>query len=136
MALYYSSAVREPWCDLGDSRGLVRSLKEKGVKISEVDTAEMDAGKLKEMYISLAVLPSVRKKYKISNLFGTRRISGYFFGRQQPGLIVLREDTSTPVDVYPHVEDGQRVTIADFLRKELARKLDTARPAIELEQEN
>jgi len=117
--LYYSSDIGEPWCDLQEVRNLLSSLKEKGVSVEEVDTACLPERKVKEFYTSSVILPSIRKKYKISGVFGTRTSAGSFFGKEQPGLVVFSEGTEEIVDVYPHDENGRRVTIADFLREKL-----------------
>lgn len=117
--LYYSSDILEPWCDLQEVRNLLSSLKEKGVSVEEVDTAWLPERKVKEFYTSSVILPSIRKKYKISGIFGTRSSAGSFFGKEQPSLVVFEECTEEVVDVYPHDENGRRVTIADFLREKL-----------------
>ena len=132
--LYYSSDILEPWCDLQEVRNLLSSLKEKGVSVEEVDTAWLPERKVKEFYTSSVILPSIRKKYKISGIFGTRSSAGVFFGKEQPSLVVFEEGTEVErvardeaitlprlevLDVYPHDENGRRVTIADFLREKL-----------------
>ena len=126
--LYYSSEVAEPWCDLEEIRSLLSKLREKAerlglsasVSVDFVDTAKIPESELKEFYTTSVIVPSIKKKYKISSLFGTRRASGCFFGRERPGLVVYREGATTPVDVYPHDEDGRRITIADYLSERLA----------------
>lgn len=91
--LYYSSDILEPWCDLQEVRNLLSSLKEKGVSVEEVDTAWLPERKVKEFYTSSVILPSIRKKYKISGIFGTRSSAGVFFGKEQPSLVVFSEGT-------------------------------------------
>jgi len=118
--LYYSSEVIEPWCDLKQIRSLLSSLKEKGVSVEEVDTAEIPEDELKEFYTSSIVLASIRKRFKISGIFGTRADAGCFFGREQPALAVFEEGTREATDVYPHDENGRRITIADFLREKIS----------------
>jgi len=118
--LYYSSEMAEPWCDIEEIRGLLGKLKEKGVSVDEIDTAQIPESELKEFYTTSVIVPSVKKKYKISGLFGTRRAAGCFFGRERPGLVVYREGATTPVDVYPHDSNGRRVTITDYLSERLA----------------
>ena len=118
--LYYSSEISEPWCDLEEIRGLLGKLKEKSVSVNFVDTAEVPESELKEFYTTKVIVPSIKHKYKISGLFGTRRSAGCFFGRERPGLVVYREGATTPVDVYPHDSNGRRITIADYLSERLA----------------
>ena len=118
--LYYSSEVTEPWCDLKEIRGLLGKLKEKGVSADFIDTAKIPESELKEFYTTKVIVPSIKNKYKISGLFGTRRSAGCFFGRERPGLVIYREGAKTPVDVYPHDADGRRITIADYLRERLS----------------
>jgi hypothetical protein len=116
--LYYSSDIQEPWCDLQEVRNLLSSLKEKGVSVEEVDTAWLPERKVKEFYTSSVILPSIKKKYKISGVFGTRTSAGSFFGKEQPGLVVFED--GEVLDVYPHDENGRRMTIADFLKEKIA----------------
>jgi hypothetical protein len=117
--LYYSSEMAEPWCDIEEIRGLLGKLKEKGISVDFVDTAKIPASELKEFYTTSVIAPSIKKKYKISGLFGTRRAAGCFFGRERPGLVVYRKGTTTPVDVYPHDSNGRRITVADYLKERL-----------------
>ena len=118
--LYYSSELKEPWCDLEEIRSLLGKLKEKNVSVEEIDTATIPESELKEFYTTSVIVPSIKKKYKISGLFGTRRAAGCFFGRERPGLVVYREGATTPVDVYPHDLNGRRITITDYLSERLA----------------
>jgi len=66
--LYYSSEMAEPWCDIEEIRGLLGKLKEKGVSVDEIDTAKIPESELKEFYTTSVIVPSVKKKYKISGL--------------------------------------------------------------------
>lgn len=116
LKLYYSSAVEEPWSDLEQIRTLLSKLKEKGVPVEEINVAMMTPTEIKELYNSSIVLASVRSKFKISSIFGTRADKGCFFGREQPGLAVFEEGSYEAKDVYPHDESGRRVTITDFLK--------------------
>ena len=118
--LYYSSEMAKPWSDLEEIRSLLGKLKEKGVSVDEVDTAKIPESELKEFYTTSVIVPSIKNRYKISSLFGTRKAAGCFFGRERPGLVVYREGATTPVDVYPHDSDGRRITIADYLSERLA----------------
>ncbi len=120
LEFYYSSEIKEPWCSLEAIRSLLGKLKEKAVSVKEVNTAEIPKSELKEFYTSSVILPSIKKGYKISSLFGTRRDAGCYFGREQPGLVVFREGAEAPDDVYPHDESGRRITIEEFLKERLA----------------
>lgn len=120
LKLFYSSEVDEPGCELNQVFSLLDRLKELGVSYELVDTAQMDKGELHELYISEAVPPSVKKKYRIGHIFGTQRISGVYFGREQPGLLVYQKDAEGPTDVFPHTIKGRRTSITDFLEEKVA----------------
>ena len=43
--------------------------------------------------------------------------SGVFFGREQPALLVYQNGSEEPVDIFPHVTKGRRVSIEEFLEE-------------------
>ena len=79
----------------------------------------IEAGKIsdEERYniYSQAFFPSVRKKLRLRQVFGTRRRSGCFFGKEIPALLVYEEDMKYPVSIYPHEKNGRIITIKEFL---------------------
>ena len=80
-----------------------------------IDTTEMERADLQRKYID-AIMPSVFKKYRVRQVFGSRRRAGWLFGRGVPALVVLGPNSSPmPEDLYPREERGTLVTIWDFL---------------------
>lgn len=120
LTLYYSSE-REPIRDPAN-RGFneVDRLWEKlskNINKEKIDTKDMDEEELGKIY-SRSWYPSVfTKKYKIRQVFGSRKRSGCYFAKEVPALFVY-EDIEFPVDVYPHEgKGGEIVTIKEFLEK-------------------
>jgi hypothetical protein len=82
-----------------------------------VETSKMPAEELRNEY-GRAIIPSVWKKYRIRQIFGSRRHSGFMFGRNVPALLIENDAQGTfPEDVYPHEKDGRIVTIYEFLTR-------------------
>ncbi len=119
LKLYYSNATKP----LSDSANdgfekaleLLRQLQNENVTCEVVDTTRLSEEELYKAYAK-AWLPSVSKKYGIRRVFGTRRRSGCFFGREVPALVVYEDDKENPVDIYPREELGRTVTIKEFLQ--------------------
>jgi hypothetical protein len=119
LVLYYSTKLskEDVWCDLNAILKELQRLKEdKGVDYELKDTSNMTDEELYDAYMK-AAMPSVIKKFKIRRIFGTRKSSGVFFGRQVPALLVYEGDLRFPMDVYPKVERGKQVSIEDFLKE-------------------
>ena len=142
--LFYDSTV-VPLPD-DRSRGFSEALKlatllEKKHRCVLVDTSELSPEELHQAYAK-AVGTSVYKKYRIRQVFGSRRRSGWLFGKhvpalfvyernfptvvaEKPGIEVLFKQATTrvelgqniPDDVYPRDEGGMIVTIGDFLEQ-------------------
>lgn len=93
---------------------LLGTLQSQGIHCEQIDTAELPNEKLYEAYAD-AWIPSVYRKFGIRRVFGTRRRSGCFFGREVPALLVYEDGGRAPIDVYPHEELGHTVTIRDLL---------------------
>lgn len=117
--LYYSSKIDNPWCDLNLIQSQLQKLQAAGIEVAMIDTASMSEQEIYEHYIGEAIYPSVRKQYRIRQLFGTQKKSGNFFGRQQPALLVYEGDSRHPIDVYPRDESGKRVSIEDILAQKI-----------------
>ncbi len=99
---------------LSDALLLARNLLRHGAPIELVETAKLDAQGIYQCYLH-AVTASVLRKYRIRQVFGSRRRSGWLFGRGVPALVVYASDKDFPEDVYPHDSPGGVTTIQDFL---------------------
>jgi hypothetical protein len=131
--LYYNSQIDTPWCALKKIRIQLKKLEEVGIPVTMIDTASMEEKQIFEHYME-ATYPSVRKQYRISQIFGSQSKSGQFFGRQQPALLVYQGEDRHPVDVYPHDFNGKRVLIEDFLEQKIRElKLEGEAPSINYE---
>jgi hypothetical protein len=120
LRLYYSS-VTKPLSDpandgFGRALEFLRRLEGEGFLCEIVDTIGLSEDVVYKAYAD-AWLPSVSKKLGIRRVFGTRRRSGCFFGREVPALLVYEDDDELPVDVYPREELGRIVPITEFLEE-------------------
>lgn len=116
----YRSSSRPP-DDVPTNKGyknvtnLLRLLSHKGVESETFDTDTLPTDDLLTAYND-AVIPSVRRKFGIRRVFGSRRKSGSFFGREVPALLVYEDEGEVPVDVYPHeLGQGKIRTIESYL---------------------
>lgn len=113
---YYSSAIEpidSPY-NKGLSRvhsGLFSSRASVVVNLIDINGASEDI--INKIY-STAAAASASNKYKIRQVFGSVRYSGWLFGRGVPALIVF-DDNNFVKDVYPHNQGGKIVTIQDLL---------------------
>lgn len=135
--LYYNS-LEDPFPDtrnegFAEALRLATQLEAKGI-CTVVDTSEMSPEELLEGY-SQAVAASVLKKYRIRQVFGSKRHSGAFFGKQVPALLVyerrfpsvvkpllggnpkLNLTQSYAEDVFPHDNGGVMTSVVDWLEK-------------------
>jgi len=117
--LYYNSKIDNPRCDISKVLKLLDEIHDLGIGCQIIDTADMDEDSLSGLYAE-AVIPSVRKHYSVRHIFGTRNKRGKFFGRQQPALLVYKENSRHPEDIYPHEKEGEKITIEDYLERILA----------------
>lgn len=120
LILYYSSGHKPIENPANRGFNEVEELWKKlpeNINKEKIDTKDMDEEELGNIY-SKAWYPSVfTKKYKIRQVFGSRKKSGCFFAKGVPALFVY-EDIEYPIDVYPHEEKGGKiVTIKEFLEK-------------------
>jgi len=72
---------------------------------------------------SRAIMPSVFNRFKVRRVFGTRKRSGVFFGRQAPALLVYEDESQYPIDLYPKIGEGKRESIEEFLQNLLTGKI-------------
>lgn len=122
LKLHYSSKTR-PFdkYDLSKMLSLLDKLQAAGFSCEKIDTSNMTDEEIQHLYIE-AIQPSVYNKYRIRQVFGSRRHSGWLFGKHVPALLVYDEEGRYPIDVYPHVKGGEEVTIEEFLTSLLEKK--------------
>ncbi|HCL24858.1 MAG TPA: hypothetical protein DHW65_00730 [Dehalococcoidia bacterium] len=94
---------------------LLSQLAKHGVPVDRIDVADLSERERADAYLD-AVAVSVLKKYRIRQVFGSRRLSGTSFGKQVPALIVRYLVSESPEQVYPHQKSEEYVPIATFLR--------------------
>jgi len=101
--------------DFKDVEDLLKFLNRKGITIEIINMDSLSEADVLKAY-SDAVIPSVFKKFGIRRIFGSRRRSGWLFGREVPALLVYKESHDHPIDVYPHDEGQGRIrTVREFL---------------------
>lgn len=115
--------------DLREIQALLRRLEELGVSGEIVDTLAMSGDELANLYIE-ATLPTAHRKYRVRQVFGSKRHAGFLFGRGVPALLVYEPGKPYPVDVYPHRRGTGTVTIKAFLEGLLS-TLEKAPVAVE-----
>ena len=115
--------------DLPAIRGIFRRLESLGVPCEIVDTMTMSDEQLENLYIE-ATLPTARAKYRVRQVFGSKRHAGFLFGRGVPALLVYEDAKPYPADVYPHWRGSRTVTIRAFL-EELLNTLEKAPAFVE-----
>jgi hypothetical protein len=117
-----AAILRSIPCNDGIDKALERleELRSRGIDVKVVDTARLSDQEIQANYFR-AIQPSVRKKYSVRQIFGSRSRSGWLFGRAVPALLVQEPSGKAVADVFPHKELGRIVTIHDALN-------DDARP--------
>jgi hypothetical protein len=124
LKLYYSKKYAKDAQDFGynldEIHALLKKTQTAGEKCEFVNTDDLSETELTEAYVS-AIMPSVLKKYKVRQVFGSRRKSGWMFGRHVPALVVYDEETNYPEDVFPHQMGLKKVQIKDFLQSRITR---------------
>lgn len=117
---YYYSSTDEPLDSpvnegIGEVSDLLTDAKGERLHCERIDTSKLSEEDRMRAYFD-AVGPSVLKKYKIRQVFGSRRNSGWLFGKGVPALIVMDSSNQYPEDVYPRNEVGRIVTVSEFLK--------------------
>lgn len=134
--LFYDSTV-DPMA-VPANKGFAEALRvatqlEKSGLFSVVDTNEYSPEELQKAYYQ-AVQVSVYKQYKIRQVFGSRRHSGWLFGKGVPALLVYERSYPTVIkkiqggsrvelrdsfaeQVYPRDEGGVVVSIRDYMER-------------------
>jgi hypothetical protein len=122
LALYYSTTTR-PFdkYDITKILAALDRLEKRSILCTKVDVSKMSDEQIGHTYVE-ATIPSVYKKYKIRQVFGSRKNSGWLFGKQVPALLVYDDGAKYPSDVYPHDNRGREVTIEEFLNSLLEEK--------------
>ena len=121
LKLYYSTVIKP----FDDSRNdgfdavfaLLKQIEDKGIKCHRVDTSQLTDEQIAEAYIHSVIGPTQLKKYRVRQVFGSARHSGWLFGRQVPALVVYTTSSQMPEDVFPHAIGGRIVTINEYLEK-------------------
>jgi len=121
LKLYYSTVV-QPFDDprnegYDNVPALLEHIENKGVKCHRIDTSQLTEEQVTEAYIHSVVGPTQLKKYRVRQVFGSARHSGWLFGKQVPALVVYRSGSQVPEDVFPHAVGGHIVTIREYLEK-------------------
>ena len=119
--LYYSTAI-QPFDDdrnevYDNVPALLEQIENKGLKCHRIDISQLTEEQLTEAYIHSVVGPTQLKKYRVRQVFGSARHSGWLFGKQVPALVVYRSGSRVPEDVFPHAIGGHIVTIREYLEK-------------------
>ena len=100
--------------DLQETQALLQRLEERGVPWEVVDAMTMADDELMNLYLE-GTLATARRKYRVRQVFGSKRHAGFLFGRGVPALLVYEPGKPHPVDVYPHRRGTRTVTIRAFL---------------------
>ena len=120
--LYYSSTVK-PFNSaanegFGEVLELLEKVERKGITCQRVDTSKLTDEEIFNAYTRSVIGPTQLKKYKVRQVFGSARRSGWLFGKEVPALVVYSSRGSeVPEDVFPHTFGGHIVTIRDYLEK-------------------
>jgi hypothetical protein len=121
LKLYYSTAI-QPFDDdrnegYAQVFALLQEVENKGMKSHRIDTSQLTEEEITEAYIHSVVGPTQLKKYRVRQIFGSARHSGWLFGKQVPALVVYHSGSQVPEDVLPHAVGGRIVTIREYLEK-------------------
>lgn len=116
---YFSTEIKPTFAptneDISEVTKMLDKLKKMGVPVEMIDVDSLTEKERADAYLD-AVGVSVVRKYRIRQVFGSRRISGTSFGNRVPALIIRNMETGTPEEVYPRQEPGRIVPISAFLR--------------------
>ena len=122
LKLYYSSEVEPSYSSANEEFDkvleLLEKMERKGVTCERIDTRQLTDEQIAEAYIRSVIGPTQLKKYRVRQVFGSARRSGWLFGKQVPALVVYSASESQfPEDVFPHAIGGHIVTIQEYLKK-------------------
>lgn len=95
---------------------LLEKVERKGITCERVDTSKLTDEEIFNAYTRSVIGPTQSKKYKVRQVFGSARRSGWLFGKEVPALVVYRSRGSeVPEDVFPHAFGGHIGTIREYL---------------------
>ncbi len=121
LKLYYSTKIEALDTlaneGFGEVLELLKRIEDKGVKCDRIDTSRLSDEEVFEAYMRSVIGPTQLKKYKVRQVFGSARHSGWLFGKQVPALVVYGSSTQVPEDVFPHATGARVVTIRQYLEK-------------------
>lgn len=122
LKFYYSTEVEPSYSPVNEGFDkvleLLEKMESKGVTCERIDTSQLTDEQISEAYIRSVIGPTQLKKYKVRQIFGSARHSGWLFGKQVPSLVVYSTSGSQfPEDVFPHATGGHTVTILQYLEK-------------------
>ena len=66
---------------------LLNKLRGMGIKVELVDTTGMSESQRFKLYMELAGLVAMKRKYEVRRVFGSRKNPGYLFGGMVPALV-------------------------------------------------
>lgn len=121
LKLYYSTKIKpfeDPSNDGFDQvLSLLDQIESKSIKCHRIDTNKLTNEQIGEAYIRSVIGPTQLKRYRVRQIFGSVRHSGWLFGKQVPALVVYSGRKQIPEDVYPHELAGRTITIKECLDK-------------------
>jgi hypothetical protein len=122
LKLYYCTTVKpfdspanEGWNEVLE---LLEKVERKGITSERIDTNQLKDEEIFNAYMRSVIGPTQLKKYKVRQVFGSARHSGWLFGKQVPALVVYSSRGSEiPEDIFPHSGGGRIITIREYLEK-------------------
>ena len=122
LKLYYSTTVKPFDSPVNEGfdevLGLLEKVERKGITCERIDTSQLTDEEIFNAYMRSVIGPTQLKKYRVRQIFGSARHSGWLFGKQVPALVVYGSSGSqVPEDVFPHATGGHIVTIREYLEK-------------------
>ena len=120
--LYYSTEVEPSYSPVNEGFDkvleLLEKMERKGMTCERIDTSQLTEKQIAEAYIRSVVGPTQLKKYRVRQVFGSARHSGWLFGKQVPALVVYSASESQfPEDVFPHAIGDHIDTIREYLKE-------------------
>lgn len=122
LKLYYSAVVKPFDSPVNEGFDevpqLLEKVERKGITCERIDTSQLTDEEVFNAYMRSVIGPTQLKKYRVRQIFGSARHSGWLFGKQVPALVVYGSSGSqVPEDIFPHATGGHTVTIRDYLEK-------------------
>ena len=130
--LYYSTEIEPSYSPVNEGFDRVQELLEKmegkGLMCERIDTSRLTDEQIAESYIRSVIGPTQLKKYRVRQVFGSARHSGWLFGKQVPALVVYKSSSSQfTEDVVPHTTGGHVVTIREYLERTTRQQEENAK---------